>query len=171
MRIIRLSLLTLACLCLLGAAIVSMRSPSLENAPESITMSATDYDRLKLHAKLQLTNHRFNEALETTRRLQTFRNDDHDVWGMITDALVELGDHPGAVQAAQRMIDLRPDSSSYARVSYLRELHGDTEGAIQAMTLALKAANPNDRESVEWYREQLRSLLAGAKHRHTHRKH
>ena len=168
MRIIRLSLLSLASLCLLAAAIHSLRSPSTENAPESITMSKTDYDRLKLQAKLQLTNHRFNEALETTRRLQTFRNDDHDVWGMITDALVELGDYPGAVHAAQRMIDLRPDSSSYARVSYLRELHGDTEGAIQAMTLALKAANPNDPESMEWYREQLRSLHTGAKHPHIH---
>ena len=168
MRIIRLTLLSLAGLCLLVAAIISLRSPAIENVPESITMSKTDYDRLKLQAKLQLTNHRFNEALETTRRLQTFRNDDHDVWGMITDALVELGDYPGAVQAAQRMIDLRPDSSSYARVSYLRELHGDTEGAIQAMTLALKAANPNDPESVEWYREQLRSLHTGAKHPHPH---
>ena len=168
MRIIRLSLLSLASLCLLAAAIHSLRSPSIENAPESITMSKTDYDRLKLQAKLQLTNHRFNEALETTRRLQTFRNDDHDVWGMITDALVELGDYPGAVQAAQRMIDLRPDSSSYARVSYLRELHGDTEGAIQAMTSAVKAANPNDPEGLEWYRAQLRALRTGAKHRHTH---
>lgn len=168
MRIIRLTLLSLAGLCLLVAAIISLRSPAIEKVPESITMGKTDYDRLKLQAKLQLTNHRFNEALETTRRLQTFRNDDHDVWGMITDALVELGDYPGAVQAAQRMIDLRPDSSSYARVSYLRELHGDTEGAIQAMTLALKAANPNDPESVEWYREQLRSLHTGAKHPHPH---
>ena len=168
MRIIRLSLLSLASLCLLAAAIVSLRSPTIENAPESIPLSRTDYDRLKLHAKLQLTNHRFTEALETARRAQTFRNDDHDVWGMITDALVELGDYPGAVQAAQRMIDLRPDSSSYARVSYLRELHGDTEGAIQAMTLALKAANPNDPEGVAWYRTQLRSLQAGTKHPQSH---
>ena len=171
MRIIRLSFLTLASVCLLVAAIVTLRSPAVEKAPESITISKTDYDRLKLNAKLQLTNHRFNEALETARRAQTFRTDDHDVWGIITDALVELRDYPGAVQAAQRMIDLRPDSSSYARVSYLRELHGDSEGAIQAMTLALKAANPNDRDSAEWYREQLRLLHAGAKHPHTHRKH
>ena len=140
------------------------------NAEDAInrSLAVERYDRLKLHAKLQLTNHRFSEALETARRAQTFRNDDHDVWGMITDALVELGDYPGAVQAAQQMIDLRPDSSSYARVSYLRELHGDTEGAIQAMTLALKAANPNDPEGVAWYRAQLRLLLTGAKHPHTH---
>ena len=169
MRIIRLSLLFLASVCLLVAAIVGLRSPSTEDAiNRSLPVKPENYDELKLHAKLQLTNHRFNEALETIQRLQTFRNDDHDVWGMITDALVEMGDYAGAVQAAQRMIDLRPDSSGYARVSYLRELHGDTEGAIQAMTLAVKAANPNDREGVAWYRTQLRSLQAGTKHPHTH---
>ena len=169
MRIIRLSVLTVASLCLLAAAILSLRSPVAEDAiNRPLAVKAENYDELKLRAKHLLSNHRFNEALEIIQRLQTFRNDDHDVWGMITDALVESGDFSGAVQAAQRMIDLRPDSSGYARVSYLRELHGDTEGAIQAMTLAVKAANPNDPEGVEWYRTQLRSLQTGTKHPHTH---
>ena len=176
MRIIRLSLLSLASLCLLAAAIVSLRSTedlNFNNTAEdainrSLAVESDNYDGLKLRAKLQLTNHRFAEALETTRRLQTFRNDDHDVWGMITDALVETGDFAGAVQAAQRMIDLRPDSSSYARVSHLRELHGDTEGAIEAMILAVKAANPNDPEGVAWYRSQLQALRTGNTHPHSH---
>ena len=169
MRIIRLSLLSLASLCLLAGAILSLRSPAAEDAiNRSLPVKPENYDELKLRAKLQLTNHHFNEALETTQRLQTFRTDDHDVWGMITDALVETGDFAGTVKAAQRMIDLRPDSSSYARVSYLRSLHGDNEGAIQAMILAVKAANPNNPEDVEWYRTELRSLLTGAKHPHTH---
>ena len=168
MRIIRLSLLPL---CVLVAVFVGFRSPANKNAPESSPTSRLDqreYDGLKLRTKLQLTNHQFTEALETVRHAQTFRTDDHDVWGMITDALVESGDFAGAVQAAQKMIDLRPDSSSYARVSHLRQLHGDTEGAIEAMTLAVKAANPNAPEDVEWYREQLRLLLTGAKHPHSH---
>jgi len=168
MRIIRLSLLSLTSLCVLVAVIVGLRSPASKNAPESSPIDQHIYDGLKLRAKLQLTNHRFAEALETVRRAQTFRDDDHDVWGMITDALVETGDYAGAVKAAQRMIDLRPESSSYARVSYLRELHGDTEGAIQAMTLAVKAANPNDPEGMAWYRAQLRALRTGTKHPHTH---
>jgi Flp pilus assembly protein TadD len=165
MRIIRLSLLPL---CVLVTVFVGFRSPANKNAPESSLIDQRTYDGLKLRAKLQLTNHQFAEALETARRAQTFRNDDHDVCGMITDALVESGDYAGAVQAAQRMIDLRPDSSSYARVSYLRQLHGDTKGAIQAMTLAVKAANPNDPEGVAWYRAQLRLLLTGAKPPHVH---
>jgi len=128
----------------------------------SLAVDPDNYDGLKLRTKLQLTYHRFAEALETTHQLQRFRNDDHDVWGQITDALVELGDYPGAVKAAQKMVDLRPDSSAYARVSYLRSLHGDTRGAIDAMMAAMKAANPNDPEGVAWCRVQIGNELMNA---------
>ncbi|HKY43696.1 MAG TPA: tetratricopeptide repeat protein, partial [Pyrinomonadaceae bacterium] len=128
----------------------------------SLEVEPNNYDALKLRAKLQLIYHRFVEALETARRAQTVRTDDHDVWGQITDALVELGDYEGAIRAAQTMVDLRPDSSSYARVSYLRSLHGDTHGAIQAMTAAVKAANPNDPEAIAWCRVQLGNELMNA---------
>jgi tetratricopeptide (TPR) repeat protein len=125
----------------------------------SLAVEPDNYDALKLRSKLQLTFHRFAEALETARRSQNVRVDDHDVWGQITDALVELGDYTAAVKAAQKMVDLRPDSSAYARVSYLRELHGDTNGAIQAISAAVKAANPNDPEGVAWCRVQLGNQL------------
>jgi len=128
----------------------------------SLSIEPDNYDALKLRAKLQLTYHRFAEALETARRAQAIRIDDHDVWGQLTDALVELGDYPGAVKSAQKMIDLRPDSSSYARVSYLRSLHGDTYGAIQAMNAAVRAADPNDREAMAWCRVQLGNELMNA---------
>lgn len=128
----------------------------------SLSVEADNYDALKLRAKLQLTYHRFAEALETTRRALKVRTDDNDVWGMITDALVELGDYPAAINAAQKMVDLRPDSSSYARVSYLRSLHGDTIGAIQAMKIALRAADPNDLEGIAWCHVQLGNELMNA---------
>ena len=137
-----------------------------KNADDAITRSLAverdNYDALKLRAKLQLTYHRFHDALDTARKAQAVRTDDHDVWGQITDALVELGDYAGAVNAAQKMVDLRPDSSSYARVSYLRSLHGDTQGAIQAMVAAVKSANPNDAEAVAWCHVQLGNELITA---------
>ena len=136
------------------------------NADEAINRSLSvepdNYDALKLRAKLQLTYHRFAEALETARQAQRARMDDQDVWGLITDALVELGDYPNAVKSAQKMVDLRPDSSSYARVSYLRSLHGDTHGAIQAMSAALKAADPNDPEGIAWCHVHLGNELMNA---------
>jgi tetratricopeptide (TPR) repeat protein len=121
----------------------------------SCEVELDNYDAIKLRAKLLLTYHRFSEALEAARRAQTLRPTDHDNYGAITDALVELGEYAGAIQAAQRMVDLRPDSASYARVSYLRSLHGDGEGAIEAMKVAVKAANPNDPEGAAWCRVHL----------------
>jgi len=114
-----------------------------------------NYDAIKLHAKLLLSYHRFREALIEARKAQELRPDDHDNYGAITDALVELGDYDGAVEAAQKMVDLRPDSASYARVSYLRSLYGDRSGAIAAMRVAVKAANPNDPEGAAWCRVHL----------------
>ena len=139
-----------------------LNSKADEAIKRSLEVEPDNYDALKLRAKLQLTQHQFNEALVTARHAQTVRTDDHDVWGQITDALVELGDYEGAVKAAQTMVDLRPDSSSYARVSYLRSLHGDTQGAIQAMSAAVKAANPSDAEGMAWCRVQLGNELMNA---------
>src|SRR5205823_1611556 len=51
----------------------------------------------------------------------------------------------------------RPDQTSYARVSYARELHGDLKGALAAMRDAVDAAPPGN-EGTEWTRVQLGNL-------------
>jgi tetratricopeptide (TPR) repeat protein len=118
------------------------------------------YDTLKLRVKLLLTYHRFGEALEAARRAEALNPRDHDNYGAMTDALVELGDYDAAVAAAQTMVDLRPDTASYSRVSYLRELHGDAKGAVDAMRMAVESAGPQDPEGVAWCRVHLGDLLA-----------
>ena len=40
------------------------------------------------------------------------------------------------------MVDAKPTLASYARVSYLRELHGDLDGAVAAMRRAVAAGGP-----------------------------
>jgi tetratricopeptide (TPR) repeat protein len=55
------------------------------------------------------------------------------------------------------MVDLRPDLASFARVSYLRELTGDTPGAIDAMGRAA-AAGAARAENVAWTQVQLGNL-------------
>jgi tetratricopeptide (TPR) repeat protein len=68
------------------------------------------------------------------------------------------------VEACDRMVTLRPDIRSYARVAYLREIHGDLPGAIQAMKLAVGAGYAGLEQS-EWCRAQLGRLYeqSGAK--------
>jgi len=62
--------------------------------------------------------------------------------GIMVDANVELGRYDEAVVLAQAMVDLRPDVHSYSRISYLREIHGEAEGAIDAMQMAVDVGLP-----------------------------
>ena len=59
------------------------------------------------------------------------------------------------------MVDLRPDLSSLSRVSYLRELHGDIAGAIDAMRRAITAGAPRA-EGTAWSLVQLGNLYVAA---------
>ena len=43
---------------------------------------------------------------------------------------------------ADKMVSIRPDLRSYSRISYLREIHGDMPGAIEAMKMAIQAGYP-----------------------------
>jgi tetratricopeptide (TPR) repeat protein len=79
------------------------------------------------------------------------------VQGLLVDANVELGNYAAALEAADKMISIRPDIRSYSRIAYLREIHGDIPGAIDAMKLAVEAGAPGD-ENTEWCRVQMGNL-------------
>ncbi|MGH2731023.1 MAG: tetratricopeptide repeat protein [Actinomycetota bacterium] len=117
---------------------------------------------------LALARHDFAAGLEWGRRAKVVNPYNAQVRGVIGDALVELGRYEAAGRAFQEMIDLRPDLSSYARVSYFRELHGDVPGAIEAMTSALDTTGSG--EDAAWAAYQLGELyftsdrVAEAKH-------
>lgn len=140
----------------------AFNSQAEESLARSFKTAPDNYDALKLRAKLLLTLHRFSEALEVARRAQSLNPRDHDVYAAMTDALVELGDYPAAVAAAQVMVDLRPDTASYSRISYLRSLHGDTNGAVEAMRRAAESANAQNPEGVAWCLVHLGDELVNA---------
>src|SRR5207244_13235962 len=72
------------------------------------------------------------------------------------DVLIELCLYPDGFADLQRMIDTRPDTGTYARVSYARELEGDVPGAIQVMNLALQSAGtPSDTAFAQYYLGEL----------------
>jgi tetratricopeptide (TPR) repeat protein len=107
---------------------------------------------------LALARHDFEAALELGRRAEAL-GPSADAYGVIGDALLELGRHDEAFEAFQAMVDTRPGLASYARVSYARELLGDVSGAIEAMRLAFDAAgSPAD---AAWAAQQLGELSWG----------
>jgi tetratricopeptide (TPR) repeat protein len=109
---------------------------------------------------LALSRHQFAHALQLGERAQALNPNAAPVYGVIGDAEIELGRYDEAVATVQRMVDLRPDLASYSRVSYLRELYGDLDGAIEAMAAAV-SAGAGTAENTEYVRVQLGNLYFG----------
>ena len=89
---------------------------------------------------LQLGRHQFAAALETAQEALEIAPSLVAAKSVEVDALVELGRYDEATVATQELIGLRVDITTLPRLSYLRELHGNLEGAIAAMRQASEGA-------------------------------
>jgi tetratricopeptide (TPR) repeat protein len=107
---------------------------------------------------LALSRHRFRRALALGRRALAISPTTARDYGVIGDALLELGRYPQAFRAFDRMAALRPGLNAYARVAHARDLLGRTASAIAAFRLALDAAQSQP-EPDAWTHVQLGKLL------------
>jgi tetratricopeptide (TPR) repeat protein len=114
-------------------------------------------------SSVSLARHDFAKALDYAKQALSAGTATPAVYGAMGDAQMELGQYSEAVASFQRMVDFRPDGDSYVRVSYAREIAGDTEGAIEAMKLAVEAAGPHG-ETAAWVRMQLGNLYFNSGH-------
>jgi tetratricopeptide (TPR) repeat protein len=111
-------------------------------------------EAMLLRAHVLQNLHRFKESETLARRLVRQRGLSFD-YGLLGDALMEQGKLGDAIEAYQRMMNLKPDLRAYARAAHMRWLKGDLEGAIEAMELAVSAASPGDAESSAWVNTRL----------------
>lgn len=125
-----------------------------------LTQDDENFDALALQASLYNLLHQFEKARDIAEGLITRSPQTAYVYGILVDALVELGEYEEAVRRCDEMLQLRPGLSSYSRAAYLRELHGDTEGAIEAMTLAAEAGVIGEIDR-SWALYQLGQLYLG----------
>ena len=130
---------------------------ALQLLEEVLEKDPKNVDALCGKASVYLSAHHFAEALAIAKQAQALNPDKAFIYGLLVDAYVELGDYAKAVEMADRMIEIRPDIRSYSRVSYLREIHGDYPGAIEAMDMAVKAGLPG-LEQTAWARVNLGQL-------------
>lgn len=115
-------------------------------------------EAMLLRAHVLQNLHRFKESEALARHLVEQRGLSFD-YGLLGDALMEQGKLNDAVEAYQRMMNLKPDLRAYARAAHMRWLKGDLAGAIEAMQLAVDAASPNDAESAAWVNTRLAAYL------------
>ncbi|MCA8831687.1 tetratricopeptide repeat protein [Hymenobacter pini] len=124
---------------------------------QALRQEPENFEALCCKASLCLTQHHFSEGLAVAEKAVAVNSSNAFVYGLLCDANVELGRYPEAVRMADKMNQVRPDLRSYTRVSYLREIHGDLPGAIEAMQMAVQAGYAG-LEQTEWARVMLGHL-------------
>jgi tetratricopeptide (TPR) repeat protein len=123
----------------------------------SLALRPGDAGTLSALGSLALARHDFRGALELGRRTVRLAPYTARHYGVLGDALIELGRYEQAFRAFDRMAALKPSLAAYARISYARELLGRTRPAERAMLLALDAA-AGQPEPTAWTRTQLGKL-------------
>jgi tetratricopeptide (TPR) repeat protein len=122
----------------------------------ALRLDPRDAGALTQRGALALARHDFRAGLRDARLARALAPDVNKPFGVLVDALVELGRYREAGRALQTMVDRRPDLAAYARVSYFRELHGDLDGAIAAMRMAAGAGGEVPESDA-----YLRTLIGG----------
>jgi tetratricopeptide (TPR) repeat protein len=131
---------------------------ALKMVNDMLARDASSFEALTFKATILLSQHRFEEGLAIAKQVQQLYPLNAYVYGLLVDGNVELGTYEAALEAADKMVSIRPDIRSYSRIAYLREIYGDIPGAIEAMELAIDAGARGD-ENTEWCRVQLGRLF------------
>ena len=129
-----------------------------------LTRDGRDIDATIGLGTLALARHDFRAALRIGLAAHRLAPQLARPYAVLVDAQIELGRYEPARRSLQKMIDMRPNLASYARVSYYRELHGDLDGALQAMALAVSAGGQAP-ENVAYVQTLLGDLQATRGHR------
>jgi len=122
-----------------------------------LVVHPNSFNALVFKSLIYLSQHHFADGLAIAHQAQQINPYNAYVYGLLVDGNVEMGHYDSAVTYADKMVSVRPDLTSYSRVSYLREIFGDYAGAIKAMRMAVEAGGQGD-EYTEWTRYQLASL-------------
>lgn len=117
-----------------------------------------DPDAALLRGHVLHALHRFKEAEAVARDLTSRREFVFD-YALLGDALMEQGELGAAIEAYQKMVDLKPCLQTYSRIAHLRWLKGDLAGAVDAARIAVRAGSPREAEPLAWACTRLAAYL------------
>jgi len=102
--------------------------------------------------------HEFEQSVEWATKALAVDPAYQPAHGLLGDAALEMGDYETAFEHYQKMLDLRPNLSSYSRAAHLLYLTGNHRKAVWMMQKAIAAGAPYV-ENTAWGRAQLALLL------------
>lgn len=102
--------------------------------------------------------HDFTQSVSWAKKAMEADPQNASAHGIVGDAALELGDLDRAFESYQRMMDLRPDLSSYSRGAWLVWLTGDAKKGRWLMEKAIAYGSPHA-ENTAWCRSRLALML------------
>jgi tetratricopeptide (TPR) repeat protein len=132
---------------------------SLYDHAESAYLRALDLNARSIEAHCGLAwvyggRHEFTVSVLWAEKALALDPHSPAALGIIGDAQVELGDYDAAAETYQKMMDARPDLSSWSRGAHLLWLTGEKTRALRLMDKAIRAGGPSA-ENTAWCRAQL----------------
>lgn len=104
--------------------------------------------------------HEFEMSIDWANKALALDSRNATAYGLLGDADMELGDYEAAFEHYQKMLDLRPDISSYSRGAHLLHVTGDVRKAAWLMEKAIAAGAPHA-ENTAWCCAQLALIHFG----------
>lgn len=128
-----------------------------EALKNSLEIAPKDFRAVRALAYVFYSRHEFAPAAAQARRAVEMNPEDGDSYGILGDALLEVGQYAEAQAAYDTMMELEQSLYSYSRRAGLKSVRGDTNGAIadleRAVALGKDAQQPN--ETIAWTEWQL----------------
>jgi len=125
---------------------------------EARTLAPEHRRGAKIEAWARLGRHEFAAAAKTARAVIAKWPEDSEAWGLLGDALMELGEVEEAADAYEKTMQLRPGPGAYQRAAFYREKIGDFTGATGFLERALAATSGREREQRAWLLVQLAKI-------------
>jgi len=128
-----------------------------EALKRTLQLAPQNAGALRHLAYVHYSLHEFASAAVYARKAIEMDSEDSDAYGVLGDALLEVGQYAEAQAAYAYMMELDQSLYSYSRLAGLKSLRGDHAGAIADLEKAVAAGKSAKQptESVAWAEWQL----------------
>jgi tetratricopeptide (TPR) repeat protein len=116
-----------------------------------LMFAPNDFQLEKAHVALLLGIYEFAQAQKEAAKLNRRTPDDVTTYGYLAEADIALGEYQDAEKAAQWMLNLLPNNVPGLLIgAELRDLYGDSEGALELLNQAYSETPPTENEELAW---------------------